>query len=192
MAGLPAVSPAVTAELVGALSPRLRKRLDGGIAKLAARPVTRDGDTVRISVDDDTDLTLHAPGGTVTGVDAVRCGCLLAPDCLHRAAAVSLAPVADESAEPPATSPLPNGTAEADGPGGSGGASSPSAPGSGAATGTRAATAEGSPEAEVADPAQRDAARAVRDAVATLLEAGTDGAGAVVQAEVLRAAHTAR
>ncbi|MFJ3498314.1 hypothetical protein ACIPPJ_32650 [Streptomyces sp. NPDC086091] len=192
MAGLPAVSPAVTAELVGALSPRLRKRLDGGIAKLAARPVTRDGDTVRISVDDDTDLTLHAPGGTVTGVDAVRCGCLLAPDCLHRAAAVSLAPVADESAEPPATSPLPNGTAEADGPGGSGGASSPSAPGSGAATGTGAATAEGSPEAEVADPAQRDAARAVRDAVATLLEAGTDGAGAVVQAEVLRAAHTAR
>ncbi|MGW3320755.1 hypothetical protein ACWDOG_35155, partial [Streptomyces fungicidicus] len=83
---LPPVVPSVTAELVGALPPRLRKRLDAGVTKLVARPAVRDGDTVRIAVDDDTDLVLHAPGGAVTRADAIRCGCLLAPDCLHRAA----------------------------------------------------------------------------------------------------------
>ncbi|MER6085219.1 KOW motif-containing protein, partial [Streptomyces sp. NPDC001833] len=40
---LPAVAPAVTAELVAALSPRLRKRLDAGIAKLAV------GDSVTVT-----------------------------------------------------------------------------------------------------------------------------------------------
>ncbi|MGW1717377.1 hypothetical protein [Streptomyces sp. NPDC002156] len=92
---LPPVAPAVTAELVEALTPRLRKRLDAGVAKLAGRPVVVDGDTVRIAVDDDTDLVLHAPGGVVTSADAISCGCLLAPACLHRAAAASAAPVAE-------------------------------------------------------------------------------------------------
>ncbi|BFO18671.1 hypothetical protein SHKM778_50590 [Streptomyces sp. KM77-8] len=41
-------------------------------------------------------------------------------------------------------------------------------------------------------PGQRAAARAVFDAAAAVLEAGTDGAGAVLQAELLQAAHTAR
>ncbi|WP_327312944.1 hypothetical protein [Streptomyces sp. NBC_01235] len=171
---LPPVAPSVTAELVEALSPRLRKRLDAGIAKLAARPVVREGDTVRIAVDDDTDLELHAPGGAVTGADAIRCGCLLAPDCLHRAAAASAAPVADVT---PDTAPAPS-------------APSPKA---------RARTEEGSqprpdpePEPESAAPAQLAAARAVYDAAAAVLEAGADGSGAVLQAELLRAAHTAR
>ncbi|MGW0191448.1 hypothetical protein ACWDV7_37825, partial [Streptomyces sp. NPDC003362] len=96
---LPPVAPSVTAELVGALSPRLRKRLDAGIAKLVARPVVRDGDTARIAVDDETDVVLDAAGGAVTSADAIRCGCLLAPDCLHRAAAASAAPVAEETGE---------------------------------------------------------------------------------------------
>ncbi|MGW4026911.1 hypothetical protein ACWEEL_37040, partial [Streptomyces sp. NPDC005009] len=78
---LPPVVPSVTAELVAALSPRLRKRLDAGVTKLLARPVVREGDTVRIAVDDETDVVLRAPGGTVTGADAIHCGCLLAPDC---------------------------------------------------------------------------------------------------------------
>ncbi|MFF8973451.1 hypothetical protein [Streptomyces sp. NPDC014995] len=166
--GLPPVDPSVTAELVGALSPRLRKRLDAGVAKLAARPVVREGDIVRIAVDDDTDLELHAPGGTVTGADAIRCGCLLAPDCLHRAAAASAAPVATDA--PAATTrqeDTPQGTAteaEAE-----------------TATATATATAD-----------QRAAARAVFDAASAVLDAGTDGAGAVLQAELLRAAHTAR
>ncbi|MFE6823542.1 hypothetical protein [Streptomyces sp. NPDC057690] len=164
---LPPVSPSVTAELVEALSPRLRKRLDAGIAKLAARPVVRDGDTVRIAVDDDTDLELHAPEGAVTSADAIRCGCLLAPDCLHRAAAASAAPVAEDTPDSAPARP----TADEESP-----------------------TADGAspPGDETVAPAQLAAARAVYDAAAAVLEAGADGSGAVLQAELLRAAHTAR
>ncbi|MEU2280966.1 hypothetical protein ABZ614_03150 [Streptomyces sp. NPDC013178] len=168
--GLPPVAPSVTAELVGALSPRLRKRLDAGIAKLAARPVVREGDTVRIAVDDDTDLELRAPGGTVTGADAIRCGCLLAPDCLHRAAAASAAPVAEDTPVPDTAGPAEARQGEE----------------------TEVREKEETEEAETASAEQRVAARAVFDAAAAVLEAGTDGAGAVLQAELLRAAHTAR
>ncbi|MER6080663.1 hypothetical protein, partial [Streptomyces sp. NPDC001833] len=48
------------------------------------------------------------------------------------------------------------------------------------------------PVDESATPPQRAAAHAVFDAVAAVLDAGTDGSGAVLQAELLRAAHTAR
>ncbi|MFI6357209.1 hypothetical protein ACIBJF_32205 [Streptomyces sp. NPDC050743] len=162
---LPPVAASVTAGLVAALSPRLRKRLDAGIAKLADRPAVRDGDTVRISLDDDTDLELHAPDGTVTGADAIRCGCLLAPDCLHRAAAASAAPVASE------TKP------EAD---------------EGSSQESTAAADEVPAEPETADAGQVAAAFALHAAAAAVLEAGAGGAGAVLQAELLRAAHTAR
>ncbi|TQJ47271.1 hypothetical protein [Streptomyces sp. SLBN-115] len=164
---LPPVSPSVTAELVEALSPRLRKRLDAGIAKLAARPVVRDGDTVRIAVDDDTDLELHAPEGAVTSADAIRCGCLLAPDCLHRAAAASAAPVAEDAPDSAPAQPTGDETPP---------------------------TADGvsPPGDETVAPAQLAAARVVYDAAAAVLEAGADGSGAVLQAELLRAAHTAR
>ncbi|MFG2517226.1 hypothetical protein [Streptomyces sp. NPDC048584] len=159
---LPPVVPSVTAELVAALSPRLRKRLDAGVTKLLARPVVRDGDTVRIAVDDDTDVELRAPGGTVTDADAIHCGCLLAPGCLHRAAAASAAPVAEDT-------PAPAEATE---------------------TEKDAETAPAEPDAVT--PEQRAAARAVFDAAAAVLEAGTDGAGAVLQAELLQAAHAAR
>ncbi|MFI2428149.1 hypothetical protein ACH5A7_29380 [Streptomyces sp. NPDC018955] len=158
---LPPVVPSVTAELVAALSPRLRKRLDAGVTKLLARPAVREGDTVRIAVDDETDVVLRAPGGTVTGADAIHCGCLLAPDCLHRAAAASAAPVAEET-------PAPAEVTEEEG------------------------TGSAQPEPDAATAEQRAAARAVFDAAAAVLEAGTDGAGAVLQAELLHAAHTAR
>ncbi|SNT48732.1 hypothetical protein [Actinacidiphila glaucinigra] len=160
---LPPVAPAVTAELVEALSPRLRKRLDASVAKLEARPVVVDGDIVRISVDDDTDLELLAPGGTVTRAADVRCGCLLAPDCLHRAAAASAAPVA-EAPGTAAEGALPEPEGE----------TAPAA------------------EPETATPEQRAAAGALRAAGAAALDAGIDGSGAVVQAELLRAAHSAR
>ncbi|WP_030864957.1 hypothetical protein [Streptomyces sp. NRRL S-37] len=159
---LPPVVPSVTAELVAALSPRLRKRLDAGVTKLLARPAVREGDTVRIAVDDETDVVLRAPGGTVTGADAIRCGCLLAPDCLHRAAAASAAPVAEEAPAPAEVTEAEEGTGTAQ------------------------------PEPDAATAEQRAAARTVFDAAAAVLEAGTDGAGAVLQAELLHAAHTAR
>lgn len=97
---LPPVPPEVTAAVVAALSPRLRKRLDAAVEKLAARPVTSDGGICRIAVDDETFVELHAPGGTVTAEDAIRCGCLLAPACVHRAAAAALAPIADDTSAP--------------------------------------------------------------------------------------------
>jgi hypothetical protein len=179
---LPPVAPSVTAELVEALPPRLRKRLDAGVAKLAARPAVREGDTVRIAVDDETDIVLHAPGGTVTGADAIRCGCLLAPDCLHRAVAASAAPVAGET-----PAPEPAGAAKARKEAGE-------AEATGSAARTRGAdrTAVAEAATATATAGQRAAARAVFDAAAAVLEAGTDGAGAVLQAELLRAAHTAR
>ncbi|WP_129838480.1 hypothetical protein [Streptomyces sp. RFCAC02] len=164
-APLPAVTPEVTAALVAALSPRLRKRLDAAAARIGARPVTRDGDTVRVAVDDEVTLTLHAPTGTVTAPEAIRCGCLLAPDCVHRAAVATAAPLAHDTAGPPAD----------------GGGADP-APADTAAT---------APE-ETATPAQAAAARALWDAGKAALEAGIDGAGAVLQAELLGAAHTAR
>ncbi|MFF1566041.1 hypothetical protein ACFVY1_21400 [Streptomyces sp. NPDC058293] len=85
---------------MAALSPRLRKRLDAAVEKLAARPVTSDGGICRIAVDDETFVELHAPGGTVTAEGAIRCGCLLAPACVHRAAAATLAPIADDTLTP--------------------------------------------------------------------------------------------
>ncbi|WP_328483464.1 hypothetical protein OHS71_35840 [Streptomyces sp. NBC_00377] len=208
---LPPVAPSVTAELVEALSPRLRKRLDAGVAKLTARPVVREGDTVRIAVDDDTDLELHAPGGSVTRADAIRCGCLLAPDCLHRAAAASAAPVADDAPDAlPAPAPRPArqertgkaGKAEEEVEGGPAGSATPT----GRAGPARPGDAEGCPPpgateaaaparpvgTEAATAAQLVAAGAVFDASAAVLEAGADGAGAVHQAALLRAAHTAR
>ncbi|RST20177.1 hypothetical protein EF908_29035, partial [Streptomyces sp. WAC04770] len=107
-AQLPPVAPEVTATLVEDLSPRLRKRLDAAVTKLGARPTHRDGDTVTVAVDDDTELRLHAPGGVVATVDAITCGCLLAPACLHRAAAACAAPAADPPSEPvPDAAPEP-------------------------------------------------------------------------------------
>ncbi|CAM5676380.1 hypothetical protein SAVIM338S_07189 [Streptomyces avidinii] len=171
---LPAVAPAVTAEIVAALSPRLRKRLDAAITKIADRPAVRDGDTVRIAVDDETGLELHAPAGVVTTTDAIRCGCLLAPDCLHRAAIASAAPVVDPAADLVAdSSPAPD-------------AGQPS-PGEGAVP-------PRPPEAEetAATPEQRAAAGHLWAAGAALLDTGIEGAGAVLQSELLRAAHTAK
>ncbi|MFH8468487.1 hypothetical protein [Streptomyces sp. NPDC017991] len=191
---LPPVAPSVTAALVEGLTPRLRKRLDAGVTKLADRPCVRDGDTVRIAVDDDTHLELHAPGGSVTSADAIRCGCLLAPDCLHRAAAASAAPIAEPEPGPdtdadaePEPEPEPEPGSES-GPGTGAGSTPETAPGPAAHSETATATAPTTP----ATPEQRTAALALYDATAAVLEAGTDGAGAVLQAELLRAAHTAR
>ncbi|MEU4173812.1 hypothetical protein [Streptomyces sp. NPDC026589] len=179
---LPPVAPEVTATLVEDLSPRLRKRLDAAVTKIDARPKRRDGDTVTIEVDDETELRLHAPGGVVATTDAITCGCLLAPACVHRAAAACAAPAA---ALPP--EPVDRPTAEAPEPGSA--ADPARAPGS--VTDPAPASAPDSPP-EVASPAQRAAAGALWSAGAAVLEAGVDGAGAVTQSALLRAAHTAR
>ncbi|MYT94960.1 hypothetical protein GTY40_28530 [Streptomyces sp. SID8359] len=207
-AQLPPVAPEVTATLVEDLSPRLRKRLDAAVTKLAARPTHRDGDTVTVAVDDDTELRLHAPGGVVATVDAITCGCLLAPACLHRAAAACAAPAADPPSEPvpdaaaepdpsadPTLEPTP-GTSRAPVPDPAQPATTPA--GSTPLTTTphttdpAPATSAPGPAPEEASPAQRQAAAGLWSAGAAVLEAGVDGAGAVAQAALLRAAHTAR
>ncbi|MFE9974431.1 hypothetical protein ACFYRD_27615 [Streptomyces hirsutus] len=171
-AQLPPVAPEVTATLVEDLSPRLRKRLDATVTKLGARPTHRVEDTVTIAVDDETEVRLHAPGGVVATADAITCGCLLAPACVHRAAAACAAPTADpapELADQP-TRAVPEPASATD-----------SAP-----------TPDSASLHEVASPAQRAAADALWSAGAAVLEAGVDGAGAVTQSALLRAAHTAR
>ncbi|MFD0214155.1 hypothetical protein ACFVH9_35000 [Streptomyces hirsutus] len=171
-AQLPPVAPEVTATLVEDLSPRLRKRLDATVTKLGARPTHRVGDTVTIAVDDETEVRLHAPGGVVATADAITCGCLLAPACVHRAAAACAAPTADpapELADQP-TRAVPEPVSATD--------STP--------------TPDSASLHEVASPAQRAAADALWSAGAAVLEAGVDGAGAVTQSALLRAAHTAR
>ncbi|WP_406390067.1 hypothetical protein [Streptomyces sp. NBC_00887] len=170
-AQLPPVAPEVTATLVEDLSPRLRKRLDAAVTKLGARPTHRVGDTVTIAVDDDTELRLHAPGGVVATADAITCGCLLAPACVHRAAAACAAPTAEPEPEP---------------------ADRPTREVPGSASATDPGTSGSAPSPEVASPAQRAAADALWSAGAAVLEAGVDGAGAVTQSALLRAAHTAR
>ncbi|MFJ9194809.1 hypothetical protein [Streptomyces globisporus] len=217
-ARLPSVAPEVTATLVEGLSPRLRKRLDAAVTKLAARPTHRDGDTTTIDVDDETELRLHAPGGVVARVEDITCHCLLAPACVHRAAAACAAPAADLAPEP-----AEQATPEAPGPAS---ATPPAAmlgpdaarslgldvaPASGPGTApapttdTAANAALGlAPQAtpnpapdlasspETASPDQRAAADVLWAAGAAVLEAGVDGAGAVTQSALLRAAHTAR
>lgn len=208
-APLPPVAPEVTATLVEDLSPRLRKRLDAAVTKLGSRPTHRDGDTVTIAVDDDTELRLHAPGGVVATVDAITCGCLLAPACVHRAAAACAAPAADPAPEPepapdaapdlaaqpaaptvPDSTPPPNSTPSPDDP------TPPTAPAPATTPASAPAPATTAPRPtpapDEATPAQREAAAALWSAGAAVLEAGVAGAGAVAQAALLRAAHTAR
>ncbi|MFJ6513058.1 hypothetical protein ACIQMO_27010 [Streptomyces sp. NPDC091406] len=194
---LPHVAPEVTATLVEGLSPRLRKRLDAAVTKLGARPTRRDGDTATIEVDDETELRLHAPTGVVAKAEDITCGCLLAPACVHRAAAACAAPVADPAPDPAeqpadptpdlAEHPTPQapGPASATDPAADLGADVAPAPGPGLVPDTASAP-------ETASPAQRAAADALWAAGAAVLEAGVDGAGAVAQSALLRAAHTAR
>ncbi|MFI5801284.1 hypothetical protein [Streptomyces sp. NPDC051561] len=207
-AQLPPVAPDVTATLVENLSPRLRKRLDAAVAKLGSRPTRRDGDTVLISVDDETELRLHAPSGVVTTVDDLTCGCLLAPACIHRAAAACAAPAADPPSAPaePAKAVEPadpvNPVEPADPVGAVPEAGSATGPGPDSATSpdsdstfspTHTSTPlTRTPPPEAATPAERDAADALWAAGAAVLESGVDGAGAVTQSVLLRAAHTAR
>ncbi|MEV0532544.1 hypothetical protein [Kitasatospora sp. NPDC050463] len=189
-AAWPAVRPEVVAEVVAGLSARLQKRLDGAAAKLAQRPVQRSGDEWRIEVDEETALVLHAPGGVVRVPADVRCGCLLAPACVHRAAAVTVCRLADAGTEPapdPGTGPGPDTGPEREPEPPAAADSTPEA-----GSGTAADTAPDARAAGPLTPAEQAAVRHLHRAAAAVLAAGVGGAGAVLQAELLRAAHRAR
>ena len=166
---LPHVSPQAVAEIVGALSPRLAKRLDAATAKLASCPAAWTDGVLRIAVAEDAEVTLHTVDGVVTAADAVSCSCLLAPACLHRAAAVSAAPLA--------------ATADGD--------DTPAAAAAPADQHKPLPEQESQPGGEPTR-AELDAAADLWRAGGAVLAAGAAGSGAVLRAELLRAAHSAR
>ncbi|MGY3340825.1 hypothetical protein ACVW0K_006924 [Streptomyces filamentosus] len=202
-ASLPPVAPEVLAEAVEQLTARLRKKLDATVAECAGRAAEGPDGTVEVRFGEDTLVTLR-PGasGAVTGPEQAVCTCLLAPRCLHRAAVLGAAPIADGDAlppagppspEPPVTDPVaPDPVAPDPVAAGAVAESRPEAPGvpeAPEAPGVREASEvpETSPS-----PAQVDAGAALWRAAAEALAAGVTAGGTVVQAELLRAAHTAR
>ncbi|MDH6541335.1 hypothetical protein [Streptomyces sp. SPB4] len=150
---LPPVAPEVLAEAVEGLSARLRKRLDAAVEACGAGAEAGPDGTVALRFGEDAVVTLSpGPSGTVTDPAQAVCTCLLAPRCLHRAAALGAAPLADPEPEPLAGSGTGPGTDPANGshpapgclPEAGAGAVSGTGPGAaaeaGAGAGTRAAT----------------------------------------------------
>ncbi|MFE4830459.1 hypothetical protein [Streptomyces sp. NPDC056672] len=179
---LPPVTAAVAAAALDLLPARLRKRVDGAVAKAAGWPVEPHPDGVLVRVADDTAVTLRVTAGIVAADDHAVCSCLLAPACLHRAAVLSSAPLAMDA--PLATEEVKEEekeeerqeSGEHDGRSGErAGAGSPPVVGEAALT-----------------PVQSTALDALRDAVTAVLVAGIAGSGAVHRAELLHAAHSAR
>ncbi|MFD5768742.1 hypothetical protein ACFWIN_23380 [Streptomyces sp. NPDC127049] len=187
---LPPVAPEVLAEAVGHLTARLRKKLDAAVAECAGRAEPGPDGAVRVRFGEDTLVTLRpGPSGTVTDPGEAVCTCLLAPRCLHRAAVLGAAPLADATAaeaseEAPVTSPATDGESPAQ--------SGPGAPGHTAASRPEGSAPAGAPETAPPTPARAAAASALWHAAAEALSAGVTAGGTVVQAELLRAAHTAR
>ncbi|MEU8526895.1 hypothetical protein AB0C77_15060 [Streptomyces sp. NPDC048629] len=180
--GLPPVAAEVAAGALDLLPARLRKRVDGAVAKAAAWRVEPAPDgangvgAVRVRVADETTVTLTTTDGVVASADAAICDCLLAPACLHRAAVLASAPLAE-------TGPGPDEPETGPGPG-------PDEPETEADPEPESAQEPGSPAAPT--PAQLRALDALRAVGERVLVAGVGGAGAVVRAETVRAAHAAR
>ncbi|MGW0432688.1 hypothetical protein ACWDV4_09100 [Micromonospora sp. NPDC003197] len=200
---LPPVAPQVTAAAVADLTPRLRKKLDATVESLAALPITVSDDGIHLECGAEAMVTLAVgPSGVITDADQARCTCLLAPRCLHRAAVLTGCPVADPAAVPDAASERESaGAAEeaataadqvaAGGAAGKGrrrAGASAEGRGSGPDSGDGGRTRRGTAPTK----AQRAAASALWQAAGAVLAAGVPGAGAVPQAELLRAAHGAR
>ncbi|MEU9943731.1 hypothetical protein [Streptomyces lavendulae] len=98
---LPLVAPEVLAEAVEGLTARLRKRLDAAVEACGAGAEAGPDGTVALRFGEDAVVTLSpGPSGTVTDPAQAVCTCLLAPRCLHRAAALGAAPLADPEPEP--------------------------------------------------------------------------------------------
>lgn len=186
---LPPVAPDVLADAVEQLSARLRKKLDAAISGCADQASATAGRAVEVHFGEDATVTLRpGPSGTVTNAEQAVCTCLLAPRCLHRAAVLGAAPIADGEGDT----------------GGGDDSGTGKAAGSGTASDTGAGPEEPAPTAPTAGvaatvvtpaaltAAQVLAATALWDAAAEALSAGVTAGGAVVQAELLRAAHTAR
>ncbi|EXG80703.1 hypothetical protein [Cryptosporangium arvum] len=198
---LPPVDGVVLADAVDALPGRLRKRLDGAVAKVAGYAISVDGPEWTVRIDDATVVTLRTVDGAVRASDDARCSCLLAPACLHRAATLAAAPATDDDDESRPESPAPNEpsagpdatttgspTLHADD-------TSPDPARTGAVGPTRSDASAPAPpgtHARSLTEAQTMAVYGVWEAAGAVLAAGTTGSGAVLRAALLRAAHEAR
>ncbi|HTJ35017.1 MAG TPA: hypothetical protein VL738_17455 [Dactylosporangium sp.] len=185
---LPPIETPVLVAAVDALPARLRKKLDDSAAKLADRPVTRDGEMYVVAIDDATTVTLTVTGGVVRSPESVVCTCLLAPNCLHRASILSLAPVHDGDevaaiAEEPGEATA--GPADAD-------ASRSGAPRAGNQEEAAAVRAVPEDGAVVLTTQQIAAVDQLWRASVAVLSDGVSGSGAVARAALLRAAHEAQ
>ncbi|MDU0294617.1 hypothetical protein NUG22_35865, partial [Saccharothrix longispora] len=92
---VPPVAPAVVADVLDALPPRLRKRVDAALDRASSWAVTADGDAARAELDVETTLTWTLRAGVLAAADDLSCTCLLAPKCLHRGIAVAAAEIGD-------------------------------------------------------------------------------------------------
>ncbi|MFE2969807.1 hypothetical protein ACFXKC_40305 [Streptomyces sp. NPDC059340] len=167
MTTLPPVTAEVAAAALESLPTRLRKRADSAAAKAANWPVAATDATVVVRVDDATTVTLTTTAGVVTSAEDAVCSCLLAPACLHRAAVLTLAPLAEETDGPETTAVVPSDADD----------STPVPP----ETGSLRLT-----------PPQCAAVHTLRAAATAVLAAGVTGSGAVHRATLLHAAHSAR
>ncbi|MFD6349436.1 hypothetical protein ACFWF9_32665 [Streptomyces roseolus] len=205
-ASLPPVAPEVLAEAVEALTARLRKKLDAAVAECAGKATEGADGTVEVRFGEDTLVTLApGPSGAVTEAGQAVCSCLLAPRCLHRTAVLGAAPIADAEASAEVEAEASDAAAEGASPaaGQVGALSVEPVPGSTAASGSGSESGpglgSGSGPGSVEDvvaasltPAQTRAGAALWQAASEALAAGVTAGGTVVQAELLRAAHTAR
>ncbi|HSM91951.1 MAG TPA: hypothetical protein VLT47_03630, partial [Anaeromyxobacteraceae bacterium] len=165
----PAAAPGLIAALTAAVPARLVRKLDGapGTAEGWTWDLREDGSGT-VTTDGGERVALSPEAGRLSAPSQIACSCLLAPRCLHLLAVLIALPV-DAAAVDPAA----------------GGAAPSQAGGEGSAP--QAGTASG----EVTT-AQREAASVARRALGEVLAAGAQGAGVVLQAEVLRAVHACR
>ncbi|MGI5185955.1 hypothetical protein ACQEVZ_57885 [Dactylosporangium sp. CA-152071] len=209
--GLPPVAEAVLVAAVDALPARLRKKVDEAVTRFAALPVTEADGTFVVAVDDSTAVTLVTDGGVVRSAEGATCSCLLAPNCLHRAAVLALAPAHVEGDPAPAGEAAPDadaaqpvaaqavaGQADAEQPVAgqtvSGRADAEQAV-AGQAVAGQAVAAQAGVVPEVEEPGealtvqQRAAVEHLWRAAVDVLAAGLTGSGTVARTALLRAAH---
>lgn len=111
MSELPPVAPDVLAEALDGMAARLRRRADALVADRGSWTVHPVDDGLAVDLGEVVTL-LVAPSDTITDPQQVRCGCLLAPRCAHRAAVLTAAPVGqDRAVEDSPAAPAPS-TAE--------------------------------------------------------------------------------
>ncbi|MEU7023657.1 hypothetical protein ABZ990_23770 [Streptomyces sp. NPDC046203] len=190
---LPPVAPEVLAGAVEQLTARLRKKLDATIAECGERAAAGADGAVEVRFGEDTVVTLRpGPSGAVTEAGQAVCGCLLAPRCLHRAAVLGAAPIADVSGLSGPAEPETDASARSGGGADEEPAAVPAGPTAPHTPSPASPAPSAGPGETALTPAQTRAGTALWEAAAEALSAGVAAGGAVVQAELLRAAHSAR